>query len=193
MRSFCVFCGSRTGENPLYEEKAKELGQLMVQQGIELVYGGGSIGLMGTIATAVMDAGGKAVGVIPKFLDEMEVGHKGITHLILVDSMHQRKQKMESISEGVIAMPGGFGTLEELTEILTWAQLKLVKKPIGLLNVNGYYDPFLRLVDHMVEEGFLSEKNRKLLMSDSEPHALLEQMKSYHAAEGASQMKSNQT
>ncbi|HAA18493.1 MAG TPA: TIGR00730 family Rossman fold protein, partial [Cytophagales bacterium] len=155
--------------------------------------GGGSIGLMGPIATAVMEAGGRAVGVIPKFLDEMEIGHTGITHLILVDSMHQRKQKMEAISEGVIAMPGGFGTLEELTEIITWAQLKLVKKPIGLLNVNGYYDPLLKFVDHMLEEGFLSEANRELLMSNPDPEALLAEMKEYHAMEGTRQMKPNQT
>lgn len=193
MQSICVFCGSSAGNNPVYIEAAQALGKLMVQEKIQLVYGGGSIGLMGTIADQVMESGGEVLGVIPKFLDDLEVGHKSISELILVDSMHQRKTKMEELSEGVIAMPGGFGTMEELTEMLTWAQLKLVKKPIGLLNTNGYYDAFLRFVDHMVDEGFLKESNRRLLLADGTPEGLLQKMRDFDPNEGTRQMKWAQT
>ena len=193
MQSICVFCGSSAGNNPVYIEAAQALGKLMVQEKIQLVYGGGSIGLMGTIADQVMESGGEVLGVIPKFLDDLEVGHKSISELILVDSMHQRKTKTEELSEGVIAMPGGFGTMEELTEMLTWAQLKLVKKPIGLLNTNGYYDAFLRFVDHMVDEGFLKESNRRLLLADGTPEGLLQKMRDFDPNEGTRQMKWAQT
>ena len=193
MQSVCVFCGAKKGIKPTYVQSAQALGKLLVAQNIELVYGGGSIGLMGEIATTIMQAGGKVTGVIPQFLDDMEVGHKAITELIIVESMHQRKQKMEELSEGVIAMPGGFGTLEELTEILTWAQLKLVKKPIGLLNTEGYYDPFLRFADHKLTEGFLSEANRNMLISDSNPEALLQKMQQYQAPNESAKMTPSET
>lgn len=193
MRSVCVFCGSKTGKNPAYVEASRALGRLLVKENIELVYGGGSIGLMGTVATEVMSGGGTVIGVIPQFLDDMEVGHKGITELVLVDSMHERKQKMESLSEGVIALPGGFGTLEELAEIITWAQLKLVKKPMGLLNVAGYYDPLLRFFDHMVAEGFVGEKTRDLVISAESPEMLLAKMNAWEADSGRPMMKRNQT
>ena len=151
----CVFCGSATGLNPVYAEAARQLGSLIGSNSATLVYGGGKVGLMGITADAVMDSGGSVVGVIPEFLVKREVGHHGITQLEIVDSMHQRKNRMADLSDAFIAMPGGWGTLEEVSEILTWKQLGLIDQPVILLNVNGFFDPLLTQIQSMLQEGFL--------------------------------------
>ncbi|MBL6446284.1 TIGR00730 family Rossman fold protein [Fulvivirga sp. 29W222] len=165
MNNICVFCGSSHGNDPIYDTQAKTLGKLLAENNKALVYGGGNIGLMGVIADAVMDNGGKVVGIIPDFLMRKEVGHLGLSELIVVRSMHERKQKMTELADGFVAMPGGFGTLEELGEILTWVQLGLIKKPVALLNVNGFYNNLLLQMDHMVKQGFLKPQNRKLIIN----------------------------
>ncbi len=141
-----------------------------------MIYGGGSIGLMGIIADTIMEKGGRVTGVIPQFLYQKEVGHDDISNLIIVNTMHERKHQMAAMSNGFIAMPGGIGTLEELFEIFTWSQLQLVRHPLGLLNVNGYYDPLLNMLQHMYEEGFLNERTMSLLTHDADPEALLDKM-----------------
>jgi uncharacterized protein (TIGR00730 family) len=153
--NICVFCGSSTGFNPVYAEAARKLGSLMAAKSIMLVYGGGNVGLMGIVADALLDNGGKVFGVIPDFLLKREVGHRGITTLEVVDSMHQRKQRMADLSNAFIALPGGWGTLDELAEILTWKQLGLINQPVILLNINGFFDPLLTQMRSMKEEGFL--------------------------------------
>lgn len=181
MKSICVFCGSSLGNNPVYSEAAQELGRLLALQGIGLVYGGAKIGLMGAVADAVLENGGKVIGVIPHFLSGKEVAHNDLTELILVDSMHQRKQKMADLSEGFIALPGGMGTMEELCEILTWAQLGLHQKPIGILNATNFYSHLSSLFDHMLQEGFLRQKHRDLLLQSDNPNELLQKMSNYQA------------
>lgn len=193
LKSICVFCGSKNGNNPSYEKQAKMLGLLMAEQKIDLVYGGGSIGLMGVIADSVLENKGSVFGVIPKFLAELEIEHRSVTELFIVSSMHERKQKMEQLSDGVIAMPGGFGTLEELAEILTWAQLGLVQKPIGLLNANGYYKPLIQLLDNMVKEGFLSKENRSLLIVSDNPESLLKMMTQFKPGKTKKILETDQT
>lgn len=155
----CVFCGSGTGSNPAYSQTARKLGFLLAQASIGLVYGGGNVGLMGILADAVMEGGGTVKGVIPRFLLEKEVGHRGITDLEVVESMHQRKQRMADLSNGFIALPGGWGTLEELAEILTWKQLGLINQPVALLNALQFFDPLLNQMRLMVKEGFLFPGN----------------------------------
>lgn len=177
--SICIYCGSSTGENPIYREKAKELGTLMAQHGISLLFGGGKVGLMGVIADAVLAAGGQAIGVIPAFLQDKEVGHDGLTEMIVTETMHERKQILADRAEAFIAMPGGFGTLDELCEILTWAQLRLHPKPIGLLNAGNYYEPLLNMFDQMVENKFLRSRNREMLLDHQEPLSLLNKMAAY--------------
>ncbi len=179
MKKICVFCGSNVGSKDIYTQKAQELGRLLAEKGLELVYGGGNVGLMGVIADAVLAAGGQVIGVIPNFLMEKELGHTGATELIITKSMHERKQTMADLSDAFIAMPGGVGTLEELTEIFTWAQLGLHEKPIALLNVQGYYDDLIVFFDRMVTEKFVSTANRSMLLSDSNPADLLEKMSTY--------------
>lgn len=176
MNSIAVFCASSTGNNEAYAEAARETGKILVENNITLIYGGGRAGLMGVVADTVMAQGGKAIGVIPRFLATAEIAHTGLTELILVESMHQRKLKMSELCEGVIALPGGFGTLEELTEMLTWSQLFLHSKPIGILNVNGYYNSLKKLFDHMVQEGLLKKGNRDLAIFSEDPENLLEEM-----------------
>ncbi len=173
MKNICVFCGSSNGSIPIYESKTIELAELMVNHNLELIYGGGSIGLMGILANQVLSLSGRVTGIIPKFLYDLEVGHDGITRLIIVKSMHERKEKMAEMADAFIALPGGFGTLEELAEMMTWVQLKLIEKPVGLLNINGYYDPLLEQLDHMVKEGFLKPVNRSILLSSDDPKILL--------------------
>ena len=151
----CVFCGSGKGNNPVYSETARKLGALLAGASIRLVYGGGNIGLMGILADAVMEAGGQVTGVIPGFLMDKEVGHRGITDLEVVESMHRRKQRMADLADAFIALPGGWGTLEELSEILTWKQLGLISQPVVLLNTNHFFDPLLDQMRLMVKEGFL--------------------------------------
>ena len=160
MKAICVFCGSRPGVHPEYMEAASALGTELARRKIKLVYGGASIGLMGAVADAVLSGGGEAVGVIPQLLFNKEVAHKGLTDLRVVASMHERKALMADLSDGFIALPGGFGTFEEFCEILTWNQIGLHKKPTGLLDVRNYYRPLVELFDHGVAEGFISVENR---------------------------------
>ncbi len=157
--NICVFCGSSPGHNPVYAAAAKELGNLIGQGNHTLVYGGGNIGLMGIVADATLEKHGKVIGVIPKFLMDKEVGHLGLTSLEIVTSMHERKKRMADLSDAFIAIPGGWGTLEEIAEILTWKQLGLVSQPVAVLNVNGFFDPLLQQMNAMVDEGFLREQN----------------------------------
>lgn len=171
--NICVFCGSGTGVSPVYSEAARKLGVLFAQFSIRLVYGGGKIGLMGVVADAVLQSGGKVTGVIPQFLMAKEVGHNGITDLEVVDSMHQRKQRMADLSDAFIALPGGWGTLEELSEILTWKQLGLITQPVFLLNTNRFFDPLLAQMRLMVNEGFLHAVSFDLLQVEQEPEKIL--------------------
>ena len=179
MRTICVYCGSNPGNRSEYAAAAQALGRLLVDEGIRLVYGGGRVGLMGVIAEAVMAAGGEAIGIIPAALDRREIAHRGVTELRIVGSMHERKALMNELSDGFIALPGGFGTFEELCEMLTWSQLGIHDKPVGLLNVTGFYDPFLRLLDHAVAERFLHPDHRSLLLSDIDALTLLDRMRAF--------------
>lgn len=179
MKSICVFCGSSSGNHPAYTEAARSLGETLARAGITLVYGGGHVGLMGVVADATLGAGGEAIGVIPRSLVEREISHNGLTDLHVVGSMHERKAMMSELSEGFIALPGGTGTMEEFFEVLTWAQLGEHGKPCGLLNVAGYYDPLLNFFDRMVQERFLSDTNRSIVLVDTEPTALLGRFEEY--------------
>jgi hypothetical protein len=181
MKRITVFCGASSGNDSIYHEQAVRVGQTLVKQKIGLVYGAGRIGIMGAVAEGVLGAGGEAIGVIPKFLCSKEIAHDGLTELILVDTMHERKAKMHELSDGIIALPGGFGTLEELFEMLTWAQLGLHKKPIGLLNTNGYYDALIALIQNMVDSGFLKGINQNMLLVSDTIEDLLSQMGKYVA------------
>lgn len=181
MKRICVFCGSSGGFRPVYREVAVAVGRMLAGRGIELVYGGGHVGLMGAVADAAMAAGGRVIGIIPQALWEKEVGHRELTELHIVASMHERKAMMADLSDGFLAMPGGFGTFEEFCEALTWAQLGIHGKPCGLLNVDGFYDPLLALFDQAVTEGFLKFENRALVIADSQPETLLHRMLSYSA------------
>ena len=180
MRSICVFCGSRPGVRPAYRAAAELLGKTLAERGLELVYGGGNVGLMGVVADACLAAGGKVVGVIPRALMEWEVGHEGLSRLEVVDSMHTRKARMAELADGFIALPGGLGTFEELFEILTWAQLGFHNKPTALLNVEAYYQPLIQLMDRGVGEGFMKAENRGLLLAEDNVVALLRAMAAYH-------------
>jgi uncharacterized protein (TIGR00730 family) len=177
MKSITVFCGSNSGFRTEYAEAAKNLARCFVEQNIRLVYGGGNVGLMGIIADEVMRRGGAVVGIIPESLDQKEVGHRGITELRVVESMHERKAQMAELADGFIAMPGGIGTFEEFFEILTWAQLGFHDKPCAILNIAGYYDGLLALCDNAVSEGFLRPAHRQLILADSDPEILLEKMR----------------
>ena len=184
MKSLCVFCGSNAGHQPIYRAEAEKLGRLLAAQGIQLIYGGGNVGLMGAVADACLNAGGQVIGVIPEALVGKEVAgrhvdHRELTRLEVVDSMHTRKARMAELSDGFVALPGGFGTLEEFCEILTWGQLGFHVKPMGLLNVNGFYDPLLAMFDKAVEEGFLRAQNRAMALADSDIERLLEAMTTY--------------
>ena len=179
MKSICVFCASGLGNNPVYGEKAFELGKLLAEKNIATVYGGANIGVMGKLADGALSAGGKVLGIIPDFLKKKEIAHDGLAELITVKTMHERKALMQEKSDGFITLPGGFGTMEELFEILTWGQLGLHRKPIGILNVNGYYEPLIQLVDKMIEEGLLREDFRKMLLISDSADELLDKMESY--------------
>ncbi|MFQ6600007.1 TIGR00730 family Rossman fold protein [Flavobacterium sp. C3NV] len=181
MKRITVFCGSSFGTEEIYKEQATLLGQTLAKQNIELVYGGANVGLMGAVADGILNEGGKAIGVLPNFLRSKEIAHLGLTELILVESMHERKTKMNDLCDGVIALPGGFGTLEELFEMLTWAQLGLHKKPIAILNIDGFYDSLIELTKVMVEKGLLKEANQQMLLVSDNIDDLLEQMKNYVA------------
>ncbi len=179
MKALCVFCGSSTGYDPYYMEKVRQLGDHMAAAGLELVYGGGSIGLMGILADAVLERGGRVTGVIPRFLYDRELGHEGVTELIVVESMHERKMKMAEKSDGFLALPGGIGTMEEMFEVFTWSQLSLIDKPVALYNVNHYFDALLSFLDHMVSEGFLNERIRNRLIAESDTNRVLEHIQEY--------------
>ena len=179
MKAISVFCGSNFDGNPLLLKAVNDLADVMVEKEISLVFGGGRVGVMGLIADAVLTRGGKAIGVIPQFLMDKEVGHTGLTELIITENMHQRKQKMADLSDGVITLPGGFGTMEEFFEVLTWLQLGIHGNPIGLLNVDGFYDPLLMQIDLMVEKKFLKPLNRELVLSDHDPKTLIERMEKF--------------
>ena len=161
-RSHCVYCGSSVGAKPQIQDAARQLGRLMAESRIRLVYGGGRVGLMGVIADAVLDGGGEVIGIIPEFLDTREVGHRGVTELHIVDSMHARKSLMVELSDAFAVLPGGFGTLDETFEVLTWRQLRLHDKPIMLVDLDGYWNPFLGLVDHLIAQGFVHPSCRDL-------------------------------
>lgn len=176
MHSIAVFCGSSRGKNPLFHQLAAELGRTFAKRGITLVYGAGNVGLMGIMADAALEAGGKVMGSIPSFMKEKEVCHTDLTELYIVKSMHERKQLMAERADGFITLPGGFGTLDELFEILTWKQIQLHHKPVGLLNWNGYYDHLLTHIDHMIQEGYLKEVNRGLLTVANDLETLLDAM-----------------
>lgn len=179
MKRITVFCGSSFGTDKIYKEQAALLGKTLAQQNIELVYGGANVGLMGAVADGVLNEGGKAIGVLPNFLRSKEIAHLGLTELIVVESMHERKTKMNDLCDGVIALPGGFGTLEELFEMLTWGQLGLHKKPIGILNINGFYDFLIELTKVMVEKGLLKPVNQEMLLVSDTIEDLLHQMRNY--------------
>jgi uncharacterized protein (TIGR00730 family) len=183
LQSVCVFCGSSPGIDPAYAQAARSLGRTLAEAEVRLVFGGGHVGLMGVISNAALEAGGEAIGIIPKSLVERELAHPGLTDLRIVGSMHERKAMMSDLSEGFITLPGGTGTLEEFFEVLTWAQLGEHEKPCGLLNVAGYYDPLLAVFDQMVDEGFLSASNRALVLVESEPDKLLRRLDLYRPPE----------
>ncbi|WP_416867521.1 MAG: TIGR00730 family Rossman fold protein [Imperialibacter sp.] len=176
MKSLCVFCGSAEGKDPQFVAQAQILGKLMASRNIELIYGGSQIGIMGAVANSCMRASGKVTGVIPNFLASKEIAHTGVTKLIRVESMHERKTIMSQLSEGFIALPGGFGTLEELCEILTWRQLGLIHAPIGILNTNGYYDYLHQLFAHMTVNGLLKKVNFDFVIWETDPARLLDKM-----------------
>ena len=174
-----MFCGSSPGGRPEYAEAARQMGRSLADAGLGLVYGGGRVGLMGIVADAVMQAGGEVIGVIPDALMRREVGHAGVTDLRVVGSMHERKAMMADLSDGFIAMPGGYGTFEEFCEVITWSQLGIHPKPCGLLNVAGYYAPLLAMFDHAVAEGFVRGQHRALVLEDTHPAGLLEKMRTF--------------
>ncbi len=172
----CVFCGASSGERPIYTKVAQQLGKAIVSHNMGLVFGGGSVGLMGVIADAVLKEKGEVIGVIPYALSANEIAHQGLTELRFVPGMHERKAMMADLSDVFIAMPGGYGTLDELFEILTWSQLGLHSKPIGLLNVDGYFDLLLAFINHVLQERFIQSKHHQLLVISSDPEILLSEL-----------------
>jgi uncharacterized protein (TIGR00730 family) len=179
MKSIAVYCGASFGANPLYADAARALAQVLVGHNIALVYGGGKVGLMGVIADEVLRLGGEATGVIPRSLVEREVGHTGLTRIFVVKDMHERKAMMAELSDGFIAMPGGMGTLEELFEMLTWSQLGIHAKPVGVLNVGGFYDGLVSFLGHLQGEGFVRPEHAGLMMVESTPDALLRRLSAH--------------
>lgn len=179
MNRICVFCGSAAGTNTVYGETARAVGRALARRGLGLVYGGGSVGLMGAVANGALELGGEVDGVIPRALQARELAHGGLTRLHVVGSMHERKAKMAELADAFLALPGGMGTLEELSEILTWAQLGLHVKPCGLLDVEGYYRPLVAYFDHAVQEGFLRPEHRRLVLAGDDPEALLDAFARY--------------
>src|SRR5262250_1601719 len=178
-KRFCVFCGSNAGSRASYARAAASLASQLVAHNISIVYGGGKVGLMGALADAALAQGGEVIGVIPRVLVQKEVAHQGLTDLRIVGSMHERKALMAQLADAFVALPGGYGTFEEFCEILTWTQLGLQRKPCGILNVDGYYDPLLALFDHAVEESFLKLEHRRLVLADSSAESLVRRMMQY--------------
>ncbi len=179
MKRICIFCGSSQGKDNSYGTAANELGRHFAKNDIELIFGGGRVGLMGIIANAVINAGGKTTGIIPKRIVDMEIAHNGLTQLHIVDTMHERKALMAQLSDGFIAMPGGFGTLDELSEVLTYNQLRYYDKPVGIFNVNGYFDGLLSFLDHCMHEGFVRPEHRHNILVSDNAEELIEMMKDY--------------
>jgi uncharacterized protein (TIGR00730 family) len=180
MKAICVFCGANFNGDPILNQAVEQLAELMVSRNITLVYGGGKVGIMGLLADNVLARGGKAIGIIPQFLMDKEVGHTGLTELHIVENMHQRKQMMNDLCDAIITLPGGIGTLEEFFEVLTWLQLGLHKHPIGLLNVNGFYDFLLKQLDVMVEQKFMKPANRDLVITSGDPIELINLMDGFN-------------
>ncbi|TVP57857.1 MAG: TIGR00730 family Rossman fold protein [Gemmatimonadales bacterium] len=179
LRWICVFCGSSAGEDPRYLDAATKLGRSLAARGMGLVYGGSQLGLMGRLADSVLNAGGKVVGVLPEPLLPREVAHRSLTKLVITESMYERKAEMARLADGFIAAPGGLGTIEEFLEVLTWAQLGMHRKPCGILNTNGFYDPLSAVFDHGMREGFIQHVHRKMILIESEPDPLLDRMSAY--------------
>jgi uncharacterized protein (TIGR00730 family) len=185
MKSICVYCGSNAGSKPAYAERAMALGDRIARQGLRLVYGGGNTGLMGVVANAVLEAGGQVTGVIPKQLVDWEVAHRGLTELEVVGSMHERKARMFDLSDGFVTLPGGFGTMEEIFEMLTWRQLGIGNKPCAFLDVDGFYAPLIGMIDRMVDERFLHADQRHDLWHGEDIDAMLEWMRHYQPAQAS--------
>lgn len=181
MKKIAIYCGSSAGPNKIYKTEAVKLGRYLAEKDIQIIFGGGKVGIMGILADAALKAGGKVTGVIPGFLHVKEVAHQGLSELITVDSMHQRKALIEQMCDAAIALPGGFGTLDELFEMLTWGQLGLHDKAVGILNTNGFYDQILAAVDRMVSEGFLKDLNRDMILVSKEIETLIDSMYNYKA------------
>lgn len=182
MQAILVYCGANPGTKPIYKEIAEKLGKVLAENNIRLIYGGGSVGLMGIVADSVLANNGQVTGIIPHFLDRMEVGHKSLPEMHKVETMHERKALMEKLCDGIITLPGGYGSMDELFEILSWSQLGLHQKPVGLLNVNGFYNHLLKQLDVMVEEGFLKAENRALVLVADTIEELMEKMSSFKAS-----------
>lgn len=185
MKSICVYCGSNAGAKPVYVQRATELGQRLAAEGLRLVYGGGKVGLMGAVADAVLAAGGEVVGVIPQQLVDWEVAHRGLTQLEIVGSMHERKARMFDLADGFITLPGGFGTMEEIFEMLTWRQLGIGNKPCAFLDIEGFYQPLIAMIDRMVEQRFLHAAQRADLWHGEDIDALLGWMRDYTPAQAS--------
>lgn len=184
MKRLCVYCGSNKGNKPVYADAARQLAAALLERKTELVYGGSSNGIMGILADSMLDGGGTVTGVIPRALVDREIAHKGLSDLHIVETMHERKALMEQLSDGFIAMPGGYGTLEEIVEVLTWGQLQFHSKPCGLLNVNGYFDDLLRYLDRATASGFLRPQHRAMLLVADKPSGLLHQFAQYVSPTG---------
>lgn len=182
IKRITVFCGSANGKEKIYKETATELGKTLGRNKIGLVYGGANVGLMGAVADGALSEGGEVIGILPRFLEAKEVAHKGLTQFIAVDTMHERKAKMNDLSDGVIALPGGLGTMDELFEMLTWAQLGLHKKPIGILNIKNFYKFFFLFFEAMVEQGFVKESSKKFLLVSENSNELLHKMQDFHSS-----------
>lgn len=181
IKRIAVYCASSTGNDPKFKETAYQLGKILAEKELTLVYGGGNVGLMGAIADGVVESNGKSIGVLPHFLAQKELAHNGLAEMILVDTMHERKAKMGELADGFIALPGGFGTMEELFEMLTWAQLALHKKPIAILNINGFYDALIEFIEKMIEVEVLKPEYRSMLLVSDKIDNLLDQMNRYVA------------
>ncbi|HDX9577806.1 TPA: TIGR00730 family Rossman fold protein [Bacillus pseudomycoides] len=179
MKRICVFAGSNVGERPEFQEEARQLGEILVQNNIELVYGGSCVGLMGEVANQVLELGGRVTGVMPRGLFRGEIVHHGLTELIEVETMHERKAKMIELADAFIALPGGYGTFEELFEVVCWSQIGIHEKPVGLLNIAEFYTPLLQMVDRAAEEGFMNPSNKELLVAAQTADELFVQMKNY--------------
>jgi uncharacterized protein (TIGR00730 family) len=185
MKRICVYCGSSFGGHPMYVEAAKAMGEAIAKRGDELVYGGGKVGLMGTVADAALAAGGSVIGIMPQFLVDKEIAHQNLTELRVVDTMHNRKEMLLRISDALVTLPGGWGTYDELAEAVTWAQLGLHSKPIGILNVNGFFNPLIAQMDHAIAEGFVRAAHRDLLIIDDDIPNLLARTDAYVPPAGA--------